>query len=123
MIRLKTIYAEPEPEDGARILVMRRWPRGVKKDRVDEWLRDLSPSEALLGASRSRKVNAAEFFLKYRQEMAARLGLLETLAERSKTETLTLLCWERRDEDCHRHVLKALIEEAGRPSPGKERRT
>ena len=41
--------AEPYP----RLLVMRRWPRGVKKGAVDQWERDLGPSDALLEAYQS----------------------------------------------------------------------
>ncbi len=123
MIRLKSIYAEPESGDGTRVLVMRQWPRGVKKDRVDEWMRDLSPSVELMRVYRSKKIGAAEFFGKYRREMAGRGDLLKKMAERAKTETLTLFCWEQRDEDCHRHVLKTLIEEAGRPGKTEKERT
>ncbi len=124
MIRLKSIYAEAEPEDGTRILVMRRWPRGVKKERIDEWVRGVSPSRALLQARQSKEIAASRFFEKYRREMSAQTEVLEELARREKAETLTLLCWEAKDEDCHRHVLKALIEETGSRSeqPLKTRR-
>ncbi|MFQ5691737.1 MAG: DUF488 domain-containing protein [Nitrospinota bacterium] len=122
MIRLKSIYAEPDPEDGTRVLVMRQWPRGVRKALVDEWQRELSPSAELLRAYRDKAIDPAEFFERYRREMDSRRDLLGQMAERAKTESLTLLCWERRDEDCHRHVLKALIEEAARPGPQREPR-
>ena len=44
-IRLKRAYEAPSPEDGARILVDRLWPRGVTKDSaaIDHWAKDLSP--------------------------------------------------------------------------------
>ena len=113
MIQLKSIYAEAEPGDGTRILVMRVWPRGVRKDRVDEWIRDLSPSRELMRALRSQDIRPDDFFERYRREMAGRSELLKEMAERAKTEILTLLCWERRDEDCHRRILKDLIEKAG----------
>jgi len=38
----------PAPKDGTRILVMRRWPRGVRKDRFHAWERVLGPSNSLL---------------------------------------------------------------------------
>lgn len=31
MLALKRVYDEPYPEDGARFLVERLWPRGIKK--------------------------------------------------------------------------------------------
>jgi uncharacterized protein YeaO (DUF488 family) len=46
---LKRVYEPPEPTDGTRILVDRLWPRGVAKDkaRIDLWLKDIAPSDAL----------------------------------------------------------------------------
>jgi uncharacterized protein YeaO (DUF488 family) len=46
---LKRVYEPPEPADGTRILVDRLWPRGVAKDkaRIDLWLKDIAPSDAL----------------------------------------------------------------------------
>ena len=39
---------EPTPEDGVRVLIMRYWPCGVRRDRFDVWLRQLAPSAELL---------------------------------------------------------------------------
>jgi uncharacterized protein YeaO (DUF488 family) len=48
-VRLKRVYDPPSPDDGARILVDRLWPRGMTKEAaaVDEWLRDAAPSTML----------------------------------------------------------------------------
>lgn len=36
MIKTKSIYYnDKEPDDGTRILVMRRWPRGISRDLLD----------------------------------------------------------------------------------------
>ena len=35
MIKTKRIYDPPTPDDGYRLLVMRRWPRGIKKTAVE----------------------------------------------------------------------------------------
>jgi uncharacterized protein YeaO (DUF488 family) len=49
MIKTKSIYYDrKEPEDGTRILVMRRWPRSIARDQIDEWRKDLGPSVELL---------------------------------------------------------------------------
>ena len=47
--RVKRIYEPAEPGDGLRVLVDRLWPRGISKDkaRIDLWLKDISPSDAL----------------------------------------------------------------------------
>ena len=46
---VKRVYETASRTDGARVLVDRLWPRGLTKERaaVDEWLRDLAPSDEL----------------------------------------------------------------------------
>lgn len=48
-IRVRRAYDEPEPDDGARVLVDRLWPRGVSKQaaHLEEWDKDVSPSDEL----------------------------------------------------------------------------
>ena len=48
ILTAKHIRQHRSPDDGDRILVMRRWPRGVRREAVDSWLRDLAPSTDLL---------------------------------------------------------------------------
>jgi uncharacterized protein YeaO (DUF488 family) len=49
MIKLKRAYEPAAAEDGVRILVDRLWPRGAKRSalRLDAWLSELAPSDAL----------------------------------------------------------------------------
>jgi uncharacterized protein YeaO (DUF488 family) len=49
MLALKRAYDKAAPEDGVRFLVERLWPRGVKKTklRIDAWIKDVAPSDAL----------------------------------------------------------------------------
>ena len=48
-IRVRRVYDEPEPADGARVLVDKLWPRGVSKQaaQLQEWARDIAPSDEL----------------------------------------------------------------------------
>jgi uncharacterized protein YeaO (DUF488 family) len=49
MFKLKRAYDEPEAADGARYLIDRLWPRGVTKAslKLDDWLKELAPSDSL----------------------------------------------------------------------------
>ena len=49
MIRIKRVYDAPARNDGARFLVDRLWPRGVKRGalRLEAWLKEAAPSDAL----------------------------------------------------------------------------
>ena len=55
MIGLKRVYDQAGAGDGRRFLVERLWPRGVSKTslKVDSWLKEVAPSNAL---RRSRRV-------------------------------------------------------------------
>jgi len=48
-VRVKRAYDPPAPGDGARVLVDRLWPRGLKRDgaEIDLWLKDVAPSAEL----------------------------------------------------------------------------
>lgn len=48
-IRIRRVYEAAQPDDGARVLVDRLWPRGISKERaaLTLWLKDIAPSTAL----------------------------------------------------------------------------
>lgn len=48
-IRARRVYDAPSADDGARVLVDRVWPRGLRKDaaRLDDWAKDVAPSTEL----------------------------------------------------------------------------
>ncbi len=49
MLKIKRIYDPAAPDDGQRIYIDRLWPRGMKKEeaKTDEWVKEISPSDAL----------------------------------------------------------------------------
>ena len=106
------------PEDGFRILAMRYWPRGVRRDHFDIWHRDLAPSAKLLHWCRAQEKNSAaasaayavEWRARYIEEMRAQDELIVELRRRhAEGETLTLLCACHDPLKCHRTVLRDLI--------------
>jgi uncharacterized protein YeaO (DUF488 family) len=127
-IALKRAYDKPSPADGARVLVDRLWPRGIKKEaaRIDTWLRDLAPSNQLRRWFHARPAQWAKFRVKYLQELnepkAARaLGELYDIARRRKK--LTLIFSSRNQEHNNAVVLKELLDGMRKPphSSGPER--
>ena len=118
-LRTKRIYDPPSPGDGHRLLVMRFWPRGVRRERVDSWDRGLAPSRELLADLRSEAIDWAAYTRRFHWEMAHRddaIAAFASLGQRAAAETVTLLCGCRDASRCHRTLLKALIEDA--PSSG-----
>lgn len=113
VFRHASIY-EPRSADeqSLRVLVMRRWPRGVRKERVDAWLKDAAPSRTLLDAYH-HGLGWDEFAARYRDEILTdRPGVLDELRRLEREHgSVTLLCFERvpPDEHCHRLVLLDLL--------------
>ena len=92
---------------------MRQWPRGVKRERIDLWLKDAAPSRELLDAYNHAGLGWDEFERRYRSEMLdERPAVLEQLRQlAAEHDVLTLLCHERIPprEHCHREVLVDLL--------------
>jgi len=40
VITIKRVYEGPAAADGTRVLIMRLWPRGIRKSHVDIWLKE-----------------------------------------------------------------------------------
>ncbi len=115
----KHVRLHRSPEDGERLLVMRYWPRGVRGEAVDRWVRDLAPSARLLREYRERNDPATRSAAKgddrpwvpaYLAEMAAQAPLIgELRARHERGDTITLLCACHDPARCHRGLLAGLI--------------
>jgi uncharacterized protein YeaO (DUF488 family) len=70
-IRVRRVYEEPSPADGARVLVDRIWPRGLRKDaaQLDEWAKDVAPSTELRTWYGHDPAKFAEFARRYAAEL------------------------------------------------------
>ncbi len=90
---------------------MRLWPRGVRKEAVEAWEKELGPSAALLRAYRAGRIGWAEFARRYRAEVRGKAELLESVRKLSRRRTVTLLCGCEDESRCHRGLLKKLLEE------------
>jgi uncharacterized protein YeaO (DUF488 family) len=116
MIRTKRVYEKPSREDGTRVLVDRLWPRGLSKDgaKVDEWLREMAPSDRLRKWFRHDPSRWDGFKQKYMKELESRKDLREKLKDISRSGTLTLV-YSARDEMHNQAIaLKEFLEEDSR---------
>jgi len=106
----KTVYNPPSPADGKRILVMRIWPRGVSKDKIDAWIQDLGTEKDLIKQWKEGSLTWAAFRQTYLKSLKGKEELLQELADESKKRTLTLLCSCKDEKHCHRYLLRQEIE-------------
>ena len=117
MIKTKGVYEPVSKGDGVRVLVTRYWPRGVKKEKTDCWMRDLAPSPALIKKWKSGAVVWGVFEREYRAEYRedARRAAFAELADliRGGRGAVTLLCTCKEEDPCHRKILKRMLEKGG----------
>ena len=95
-IRVRRAYDPPSPDDGARVLVDRVWPRGLRKDaaRLDEWAKDAAPSTELRKWYGHDPAKFDEFRRRYLDELSGsaqrkELGRLRTMAAAGPVTLIT----------------------------------
>lgn len=100
MIKLKRIYEPPSDEDGVRILVERLWPRGISKEKakVDEWMKEIAPSQELRQWFKHDPAKWEEFQKRYRKELDQNQELVKELKRSAKGKTVTFV-YAARDEE------------------------
>ena len=111
MLLTKRVYDKPEGKDGTRVLVMRLWPRGVRKSAVDLWLKDLGAEIGNLRAFKAGRIGWPEMRRRYlaglkREPAAGALGRLRAMARRGR---VTVLCSCADAKRCHRSLLRAAL--------------
>jgi uncharacterized protein YeaO (DUF488 family) len=113
MIGMKRGYEPPSSRDGRRILVDRLWPRGLSRQRaqIDEWMKELAPSDRLRRWFGHDPRRWAEFKERYRAELGRHREALVELARRTARERITLVFGARDPQHNNAAVLKELLEE------------
>lgn len=93
MIRVKRAYEQYDPQDGARFLVDRLWPRGMKKENLtmDGWLKEAAPSDALRRWFGHDPAKWNEFCRRYHAELEANSEAWRKLMEMAEKQDITLL--------------------------------
>ena len=93
MIQVKRAYEEAGKSDGARFLVERLWPRGVKKDDLplEGWLRDVAPSEGLRRWFQHDPAKWTEFRRRYFRELEEHPDAWRALLARARRGRVTLV--------------------------------
>lgn len=111
MVGIKRIYDPPAPEDGTRVLVDRLWPRGISKDeaRIDEWLKEIAPSDELRKWFGHDPARWEEFRQRYRRELEANAELLDHLRKLAEAGTVILLFAAKDEEHNNAVVLEELL--------------
>ena len=113
-IQTRLVYDPLAPDDGARLLVDRLWPRGVKKEKLETvlWMKDAAPSDELRQWFNHDPEKWEEFrkrYLKELQRPEAR-AMLHEIREAAKKGTVTLVYGAKDEKHNQALVLKQAIE-------------
>jgi uncharacterized protein YeaO (DUF488 family) len=119
----KRIYEPSAPADGRRVLIMRLWPRGIRKERVDTWLKELGPVPTLLRDFLDERITWAQYVPRYlaglkRPEAQEAIAEVRRLARAGR---VTLLCGCPDAQRCHRSLLRAYLLDSPRARPRSPR--
>lgn len=112
-IRIKRVYEPPRSGDGARVLVDRLWPRGLRKEAaaLTVWHKDVAPSPTLRRLFGHDPARWQAFRARYRAELDANAEALAPLRELARAGPLTLLYGARDDVHNHTVVLAEYLRE------------
>ena len=113
MLKTKRVYESAEANDGARFLVDRLWPRGIKKEKLEmeAWLKDVAPSPALRKWFAHDPARWQEFQKRYRAELEANPEAWQPILDAAKHGDVTLLYSARDTEHNSAVLLQAFLEE------------
>lgn len=111
-------------DEGIRLGTVRRPPRGVRKEDVgrldyfDVWVPELAPSAPLVSWAFSEPFTPkrwATFVRRYRAEMRKPVAqrLIALLAALSARQDFSVGCYCADESQCHRSVLRELLQAAG----------
>jgi uncharacterized protein YeaO (DUF488 family) len=121
-IQVRRVYDAPSPADGARVLVDRLWPRGLRKDaaHLTEWAKDVAPSTDLRTWFGHDPAKFDEFRVRYLDELSGRgqraeLAKLRALAA---TGPMTLLTATRDVDISQAAVLAQILRQDVEPGQG-----
>jgi uncharacterized protein YeaO (DUF488 family) len=110
-IQIKRAYDDPDPSDGYRVLVDRIWPRGRSKEalRIDQWARDLAPSNELRKWFGHDPQKWDEFRRRYFQELDGRKDDLSSLYKQAAAGRLTLVYGARDEQHSNAAALRQYL--------------
>ena len=118
-VRARRVYEQVASSDGRRVLVDRLWPRGLSKQKahLDEWLKNVAPSDELRRWYGHQPGRFAEFTRRYLAELEEpeRAAALSHLREEARSGPVTLLTATRDLEHSEAEVLAHVLR-SGQPA-------
>jgi uncharacterized protein YeaO (DUF488 family) len=117
-LQLKRVYDQPTEDDGARFLVERLWPRGIKKSLLADaqWLRNAAPSAELRKWFHDDPGRWNEFRRRYFAELKRQEGCVSPILEAARKGAVTLLYSSHDSEHNNAVALREFLEHLLEPT-------
>jgi uncharacterized protein YeaO (DUF488 family) len=119
-LQIKRVYEPASRDDGHRVLIDRLWPRGVSRQsaKVDDWIKELSPSTELRQWFGHDPGRFEEFRRRYVEELRDERPRLTALRRRAREGRLTLV-YSAQDTESNDAVVLADVLRRGLPKTGR----
>jgi len=110
-VRTKRVYEPAAAADGYRVLIDRLWPRGLSKEkaRLDEWARELAPSDELRRWFDHRPERFEQFRRRYTDELREHADHISGLRRRARSGTVTIVYAARDSDHSNAAVLAPIV--------------
>ncbi len=113
MLRVKRVYQNKQADDGIRLLVDRLWPRGLSRAgaNIDEWLKDLAPSDELRRWFAHQPERWLQFRERYLEELSTpqKAQSLKRIARMAANGDVTLIYAAKDTEHNNARVLAEVV--------------
>lgn len=99
----KSVQAKPSKNDGIRVCIMRRPDTWAV---YDIWMPTLAPSHKLLDDAHAKIIDWNGYVKRFNKEVIkGRREHLKLLIDLALKRKITILCWEKTPEHCHRRLV------------------
>ena len=110
VIYIQRIYQSDIDHEGVRILIDRIWPRGISKQKVDIWCKDIAPSHELRKWYGHKHDKWPEFKSRYFAELDSNEELVIDFIDRYRKEKVILLFGSKEMNLNNANALKEYLE-------------
>jgi len=116
VIQLKRAYDAEARSDGARFLVERLWPSGIKKNdlKIDAWLKEAAPSTELRQWFSHDPAKWDAFRRRYFAELTSKPEAWQPIVDAARSGPVTLIYSSRDTEHNNAVALKDFLQEHAR---------
>lgn len=99
---------------GLKISIARYNPKWLKEEYINDWFNNLAPSKELLNEYKYKGLSWETYTKRYMNELDMESDQFKTLLNLLNIgKDVTVYCYEKSTDNCHRHILASIIKEMG----------